>query len=167
MSLSTVLASIKTWLVGAEQWFEALFSKLVREEQELVPQVEAFLQKAEAAINSPGATIIENLIPDGIGTEVASIANEIIAFLLSELTGLSGVISTGVSNNGTPILANQDAVAKAAFQKVSQMSADGQSAFLASYGTTLLKNFAPSGSNVSYEEAQITMAAAKIAKTTA
>lgn len=166
MSISTILAAIKTWLTGAEQWFEALFSKLIREEQALIPVVESFIEKAQAFISSPGAVTIEALIPDGIGTEIASIANEALAWILSELTSISGeVITASVAGSGVPVLANPDAVAKTAFQKISQAGPDAQTHFLTGYSTMLLQKFAPSGANITYEEGVLATVVPKLAAT--
>jgi hypothetical protein len=156
MSLTTILASVKVWLATAEQWVEALFSKLVREEQALIPVVEQFIEKAQTFLASPEITTIAGLIPDGIGTEIEAIANEVLAFILAEITTIAPtLVVASVSNGGIPVYANPDAVAKTAFQQISQLTPDGQKGVLSSYSTRLLQAFAPSGANVSFEEAQL------------
>lgn len=166
MSLSSIWTAVSAWLTGAEQWLLALFSKLVREEQELIPVVESFIQKAEAFLNNPTVVTILGLIPDGVGTEIESIFNEVAAFILAELTAIAPTLAVAsTSNNGTPVYANQDAIAKTVFQSVSQLSTDGQKNFLSGYGIRLLQSFSPSGANTSYEEAQLALSISKAALT--
>jgi hypothetical protein len=161
-SIAAILVAFKNWLVGAEQWIEGLLNSLVRDAQQLVPVVEQFLEKAQAFINSPEAATIEGLIPDGVGTEIASIANEVIAWILGELTAITPtLVVASVASSGVPQYANPDAVAKTAFQSVSQLSADGQTHFLSGYSTMLLQKLAPSGVNLSYEDSQLVQAVAK------
>lgn len=164
MSLTTILATVKSWITTAEQWVEALFSKLIRDAQELIPVVDQFITTAEGFINSPTAVTIEGLIPSGLGTDIANIANEVLAWILGELTSISGeLVTASVATSGVPQYANPDAVAQTAFTKVSQLSAAGQAHFLSGYSTMLLQKFAPAGVDLSYEEAQTAQVIAKTA----
>lgn len=164
MSLSSILATVKSWLVDAEQFLAALFSKIVRDEQELIPVIEGFITKAEAAINRPVGVVIENLIPDGIGVEIVNIFNEVAAWVVAELTAITPTLITShVAGNGVPQYANPNVVIQAAFTKVSQLGATAQAHFLSGYQISLLQHFSPAGVNLTYEEGKLATALAKTA----
>jgi hypothetical protein len=168
MSLDTFLASLGSLIATGWTDLKSFFSKLLSNSDTLITDVEAFIQKLEAAVNSPTGITIESLIPDGIGTELASIFNQIAATLLADLTYLQGLATVSGGTTSGPVLANQDAVAQTAVTKISQANADQQQSTLQEYGNRLLVAFAPAGTNLSVQQAALARAIAPmVAKQTA
>jgi hypothetical protein len=165
-----LLQDIESILVGAWDAIKSFFSSLSKEEQELVPTAEAFIEKLQSELNNPEAVTIESLIPDNIGTTAASIANTILAGILAGLTYLDGLVTaTGAPATGAEneTLANPDAVAKAALTKVATASPAQQQVLLNSYGNLVMSKLAPAGSNITVATANTARVAYKVSNSSA
>jgi hypothetical protein len=155
MNLLTTLETIEQDITTGWDDIKAFFSRLSSEETTLISTVDAIIAKVQAILNSPGVITIASLIPDGIGTEVETILNTVLADILAGLTYLQGLTTTTgasasdvLAGNKAGALANPDAVAAASLSLVANATPTQQASFLNSFGNEVLAKIAPTGTNL-------------------
>lgn len=172
--MSFSLQTIETDLVDIWEDVEAFFARLSSEEQALVNTAEQFVEKFQSYLSNPAIVTIADLIPDGVGTEVLTIANTVLADILAALTYLQGLSTTTgapapavIAGDAPGALSNPDAVAKNALTLVSNATPVQQTAFLNSYGNLVMSKIAPPGTNLTIDKINLTRALKKTVKTAA